>query len=322
MNKYKRVINVLDGKPVDKTPVSFFHHFHGEEGIGDRCVKNHIDFYRKSNIDFLKMMSDGFFDFPLGIKISKASDWNKINPSGIADSYISKQVERAKSVNDILQGDCCSFYNTFAPFSMIRFAVDDGMVMEHLREDPDAMLSALDVVAEIQIELARQLIEAGGCTGVYIPFQGGEKDRFTFDEYRSLITPSDTKLLDSANKFSDYNIIHLCGWAGVPNNLEVWQDYSSKAVNWAVHIEKLSLAEGKDFFPGKVVMGGFDNRESGTLYTGSKSEIKQYTQNLISETGNQGLIVSADCSLSADIDIDHINWVVEAVEEMEISEHV
>ena len=78
------------------------------------------------------------------------------------------------------------------------------------------------------------------------------------------------KVLDHANKFSQNNILHCCGWAGDKNRMEVWQDYEAKVYNWAVFIEGMSLAEGRKFFHDKCIMGGFDNRPQGVLYSGTK----------------------------------------------------
>ena len=73
------------------------------------------------------------------------------------------------------------------------------------------------------------------------------------------------------------------------------------------------MREGRQFF-GKPVLGGFDNRPSGLLYSGTKESIQTYTQQLIQSTGTSGILLGADCTLPGDIDIQHIRWVVEAAE--------
>lgn len=85
------------------------------------------------------------------------------------------------------------------------------------------------------------------------------------ETYRELIGPSDRAVLEHANRFSENNVLHCCGWAGIPNHLEVWQDYPAKAINWACFIEDMDLTQGKAFFGGKCVLGGFDNRPCGVL---------------------------------------------------------
>ena len=54
-----------------------------------------------------------------------------------------------------------------------------------------------------------------------------------------------------------------------------YQDYEAKAYNWATFTEGISIEEGRKLFPGKCVLGGFDNRKEGILYSGSKEEIEK-----------------------------------------------
>ena len=77
--------------------------------------------------------------------------------------------------------------------------------------------------------------------------------------------------------------MHCCGWAGDKNRIEVWKDYPARAVNWAVYVENLSLKDGKNYFGGRCVLGGFDNRKTGVLYSGSKQAIKDETKRLLKE---------------------------------------
>ena len=96
----------------------------------------------------------------------------------------------------------------------------------------------------------------------------------------------------------------------------MWKNYTAKAVNWAVYVENLSLADGKRFFKGRCVLGGFDNTKSGVLYSGTKDEVKAETKKLIDEAGKTGVIVGADCTVPADIAHERFGWVKEALLEI------
>lgn len=321
LDQKTRVLNAMDGKPVDRIPASFWHHFSGEEAVGEACVKAHLDYYRTIGADYIKIMSDGFSG-PVHCEIKTVDDWKAVRPQGRNSDYIRGQVERAKRINDALQGECCTFYNVFSPFTLIREGSpsDQQTVMAHLRENRRAVMDALDAVAEDTALLAQLLVTEGGCTGIYQPLQGGELDRFTYDEYREIVMPSDLKVLNAANEVSNYNIAHLCGWAGFKNRLEIWRDYPARVFNWAVYIEGMELAEGREFLGGKTVLGGLDNRKGGALYSGTEAEIKAAVRKVIADyeakTGSRdGLILGADCTLPADTDLQHIRWAIEAAHE-------
>ena len=315
MTKRERVIRAMQNQPVDRPPVGFWFHFSKEDSLGQRCVDAHLRYYNNVDVDIAKLMCDGYFDYPNPVAkaVKEPGDWYAMKPLGPDSEFIRGQVERAKAVKAGLKSDCLVLYNVFAPFSSIRFGTSDELVMRHLREDPKAIEYALDVIAQDNALLCEKLITETGIDGVYYCVQGGEKNRFTPDEYRRYITPSDLKVLEHANRFSGYNVLHCCGWAGIPNNLEVWRDYPAAAINWACFIENMGLCEGKEFFGGKCVLGGFDNRATGLMYNGTREEIQEFTRELVQRSGSTGVMLGADCTLPATVDVNHIQWVVDAV---------
>ncbi len=321
MDKRTRVLNALNKRRVDHVPVGFWFHFSGEEAMGEACVKAHLKYYRDTDLDFVKIMCDSYFPFPLP-EIKTASDWKNVRPLEEDHPFICEQIERAKGIVEGIGSERCVFYNVFAPFSSLRFGagevgLTDDDVMAHIKEDKNAVMHALDVIGETNALLAEKLITEAGCDGIYYCVQGGEYGRFTPDEYRAVITPSDLYVLEHANRFSDNNIIHMCGWAGNRNQLTVWQDYPAKAVNWAVHVEGLDLENGRYFTGGRTSLGGFEthwdeNIQQGILYTGSKEELQEYTKNMILDHGKIGLMLGGDCTIDAKLDWERIRWVVEA----------
>ena len=316
MDKRERVLACMNHLTVDRPPVGFWFHFSDEQKMGAACVQAHLDYYNHVDVDLAKIMCDGYFDYPnpLAQSVQKASDWYHLKPLGKNHPFLREQVDRAKAVKDGLKDDMCVFYNVFAPFSSIRYGTSDELVMAHLREDPQSVAYALGIIAEDNSTLCELLMTEAGCDGIYYCVQGGEKDRMTGETYRAYVTPSDKAVLSHANKFSPYNILHCCGWAGIPNRLENWQDYPAKVINWAVFIEEMDLVRGRAFFGGKTVLGGCDNRKTGVLYTGSKAEVQSFVRKLVSSFDQDtGYMIGADCTLPADIDKKRIQWVIEAV---------
>ncbi|MBE6935845.1 MAG: hypothetical protein E7458_05015 [Ruminococcaceae bacterium] len=317
MMKRERVIAAMHNQPVDRPPVGFWFHFPTEKQLGEPCIQAHLDYYNQVDTDIANLMCDGYFDYPsLVVKNAKtADDWFFMEPLGPDSAFIREQVARAAAVREGLSSDCMVLYHVFAPFSSLRFGTSDEVVMRFLKENPDALLHALDVIAQDNSLLCELLVKEAGVDGIYYCVQGGERDRFTAEEYRDLITPSDLAVLEAANGVSDYNILHCCGWAGVPNNLEVWRDYPAQAVNWACSVEGLDLTKGKAFFDDKCVLGGFDNRPGGILATGTEEEVKAYAHALVEKHGDRGIMLGADCTLPAGIDPRRIQWVVDAMNE-------
>lgn len=321
MDKRTRVLHAMNKKEVDHVPVAFWFHFSGEEALGDACVQAHLKYYKETDLDFVKIMCDNYFPYPLP-QIKQASDWKTLKPLSAEHPFIREQVERAKAIVAEIGQERCVFYNVFAPFSSLRFGaeaigVSDAEVMAYIREDKNAVMAALDVIAQSNALLAELLITEAGCDGVYYCVQGGEYDRFLPEEYKKIITPSDLYVLEHANRFSENNIIHMCGWAGNRNQLRIWQDYPAKVVNWAVYVEGMSLEDGRYFMDGRTALGGFETHwdeqiQQGIMYTGTKEEVQQYTKDLILNHGKTGLMLGGDCTIDAKIDWERIRWIVEA----------
>ena len=84
------------------------------------------------------------------------------------------------------------------------------------------------------------------------------------------------------------NIIYfIAGWSkyGGKNRVEVWKNYKAAAVNF--YVEDMDLNVGRDFFNTNCVLGGFDNRKNGVLYSGTLDEIKSETIKLINTVGKK-----------------------------------
>jgi uroporphyrinogen decarboxylase len=324
MDKKQMVLDAFDNKPVERIPVGFWFHFTREdewhEGIRNpdiirKNIEGHRKFFKEFQPDFVKLMSDGYFEYPSDIllNVKHATELKGMQPLGPDHPWIKGQVELVRALTDEFGSEVATFYNTFSPVFLFKFqfSMDDRneIVADLILQDKEAVKHALDVIGEDLATLAEKVIKEGRADGIYLSVQNIQDERVTSELYREVIAPSELKVLERANKANDYNILHICGYEGSRNDLDLYVDYHAKAVNWAVTIEKVSLEEGKKFFGGRAVMGGFDNRPSGILYSGTQEEIESFTEKLVTSAGKTGVILGADCTVPADIDLKRLSWV-------------
>ena len=311
------MIRAAHKQPVDKVPVGFWHHF-GKETPEPEMIEKHIQWYRDAGLDFVKVMCDGYFNYPNPFidTVTCPEDWFRITPLGEDHPYIRGQVERAKAIVERVGGEACVFYNVFNPMSLLRFGAGHEVVMMHMKANPEAVSHAFSVIAQDVKALVRALIQEAGCDGIYYCLQNGEYTRFSSEEYRKWVTPAELDVLKYTNTLSDINMLHCCGFAGDRNQIEVWQDYPAAVVNWAVYIEKMTLGEGKKFFRDSCVLGGFDNRPGGILYTGTREEIEAEVEKVLAESGTVGVMLGADCTIPRDISAERIKWISDKVAAM------
>ena len=314
MNKRERVIAAFKGEEVDHVPVCMWKHVPEELwGDDDAFVACQLNSYKVTDVDFMKLSGDKYFGWPDPVLegIENADDLFKFKSIGADHPWIRGQVERTKKVIKGLNGECVALYLIFAPLSYLRLQVGYPKMMELIRQNPEAMKHALSVIAEDVKVLVKGIIEEAGADGIFFSLQNAEVDRFTEEEYREWITPSEKSVLEYANTLSELNATHLCAWEETPNRLSVWKDYPMNVVSWARYIDIKDIQEAKDYF-GCTVWGGFDNRSNTFLYTATKEEIEAEVANLVAQGGKKGYIIGSDCSIHEELPEEKIRWVVDA----------
>lgn len=313
MNKRERVIAAFHGEETDHVPVCMWKHVPPELWDNDEAfIQNQLDAYKNTDVDFVKLSADKYFGWPAPVLngIASAKELYNIRPLGADHPFIRGQIERTKKIISRLNGECVALYLLFVPLSYLRLQIGYPMMMQLIREDPEAMKYACDVIADDVKLLARGIIEEAGADGIFYSVQNGEENRFTYEEYRNWVTPSDKKVLDYINTLSDMNAIHFCAWEEIPNRLSVWADYHAPVISWSRFIDILDIEAAKQHFQA-TVWGGFDNRPGTVLYTATKEELEEEVRSLIRQGGKKGYILGADCSIHDELDEERLRWIVE-----------
>lgn len=301
---------------------SVWHHFlnNDEQLYGykdDKIIKKNViaqqEFYKNNQPDFTKIMSDAFLIHPsvLNTEINSVQDFKKIASIGKDNEWITKQVAAVKEIVSSYNGDIASIYNIFAPAYYFRLKFDMVDKDRHkfprlVEEDPYLFSLALEKIAADITILVEKLIQEARIDGIYLCVQSVQNPSFSEESYRKYIEPSQLRVLNAANQLSEYNVLHICGFEGRVNDLQHFSHYPVKAVNWATFVENVTLEEGKKIFPGKAILGGFDNTAQGALYKGVADEIEKQTRDIIAHNGKAGLLLGADCSVPKDIDFKNI----------------
>lgn len=304
MNKVERVRAAIAGKKVDRVPASFWFHFTPDKHHGKASVQAHLDYYRESNVDFLKVMNE--HPYRANVDIASPADWRRVRPAPLSSDFYQEQIDEVKMILDELQDDCLVIVTIFGPFRSGNNTSGDK-VTDHLKADPLAVSQGLAAIGESLAEFAVALIDAGAA-GIYYSAQGGEQDRFTEFEFLQYIKPHDLTVLNAIDGKGEFNLLHICkDYIRLP----LYADYPAHVVNWAATKHNMSLVEGRTLFK-RTICGGMDDR--GVMVDGSHEEIEEAVQAVIKEFGTEGLIIGADCTLPTDIDVSNIRAAVEATD--------
>jgi uroporphyrinogen decarboxylase len=302
MNRVERVRAALAGEPVDRVPASFWFHFPRELAQGEASVRAHLQYFRESGIDFLKIMNEHLYRANVPIQVP--SDWSQVRPAPISAPFYQEQLDEVRAIVDGLGGDALAIVTVFNPFASGNDA-SDRRVTEHLKAEPEVVSRGLGAIAESLAQFALACVEAGAA-GIYFAAQGGEADRFTEEEFLRYIKPHDLTVLNAVEGHGEFHLLHICRDRV---RLPLYADCPSHAVNWAATKRNLSLVEGRDLF-NRTIVGGMDDR--GVLVDGSAQEIRDAVRAVMTGFGTRGLIVGADCTLPTDIAVSNIRAAVEA----------
>lgn len=241
---------------MERVPVSFWFHFLKDEihsdafqhpELTETLLAGETKYIDEADPDYVKIMTDGFFPYEnetvLGLK--SAADFAKIKPLPDDSPWFTRQIEYAKKIVGRNDGRAY-FYNVFCAATTVKFMRgDDGetFLADAVKENPDAVKKGLDIISGDLAKLARRVIEEAGVTGIYLSLQNLQGvSRETYD---AILAPGEKAILEAANAVSDYQILHICGYAGHRNDLSWYTDYPAKAINWAAVVEGVPLEEGK-----------------------------------------------------------------------------
>jgi len=177
------VLDVLEGRPVDRVPVGFWWHYYSVppplRAVQDRMsgpsrippeliwkivpnnpfrgyasprimrtnLEGHRRDYAALKPDFVKIMSDGFFSHPAIVehKVSSAAALGKIKPISADHPWIRDQVALVRELVGFYAGEVLAFYTVFAPIQQLRLFAE--YVVKDVGGFQDMLLESKEEVA-------------------------------------------------------------------------------------------------------------------------------------------------------------------------------
>jgi len=319
MTKRERVLCAIHNQPVDHVPSCFSLHFPAEDKQEERAVEAHLNFFRDTDTDIIKIMNENLV--PDVGEIRVPDDWNKIPVYSIHDSFMQKQLDMTKRILEkadpdtyslgTLHGICASAIHPIEArygYEKVR-----EMFCAHIREKKEPVIEAFKRIADGMCQLASGYHEIG-VDGLYYAALGGEKRYFTDAEFAEAIEPFDKQILGASREAGLVNFLHMCK-DGL--NMERYRSYCGLAdvFNWGVYETDFSLEEGRKLFQGKTIMGGLQNR-SGIIVDGTEENLQEEVRKIIRSFGKTGFILGADCTLPTEISPGKVKAAVEAAREI------
>lgn len=307
VNKRDLMLGLREGKlPQDYTPAAFFLHFDAADHFGRAAVARHLEFYRSTHMDFIKIQYEK--TFPPLEQIKKPQDWKQM-PFYKLDFY-QPVLEAVKGLVEAGRGEALVLVTLYSPFMSAGHSTSLPLLTSHLQEDPEAVKKGLEIITESLRLFVRECVRLG-VDGFYASTQGGEAGRFADGRiFRDYIKPTDLSLMNEINQSCRFNILHVCDYNGLYSDLTPYLDYPGHVVNCNPQLANRTIPwkEIAQMFK-RPCMGGLDRH--GVIVSGSRQEIENAVEKVLREAPSP-FVLGADCTLPSDINWDNIRIAIDA----------
>lgn len=310
MNKTERVDAVLAGRQPDRPPFSFWYHFGPDEAFGPKALEAHLRHVETYDLDFLKIMDDNRYPRPetsSGI-IQGPADLDRLTVLGGDEDTFGRQLHLIGRLVHRLCGELRMATTVFNSWTTLRNLTGpdpghhgpptlekgqdprDLMMSRLLREAPEALAHALEVITESQVNFLKLALDMG-VGGVFLSTRDDwvdtpENGAGTYDR---LVQPTDLNLLASCQRGA-FNMLHVCGKA---LNFRRFADYPVHVLNWADRYAGPTIAETAPWVR-PALCGGLDNL--GTMVRGTPEDCALEVADALRQATGRAILISPGCT--------------------------
>ena len=300
---------VMQVKDMSKTPsyipAGFFMHF----GVkGDAAVKAHLDYFRATGMDFVKIQFDEQ-GLPENKQIKNPEDWAKIPI--LPEKWFEPSLYLLKNLIKEAKSEALILQTLYSPYQMAKQAVPWETLVKHVSQDAESVSRGMENIT-LSIMNFVQAAARLGVDGFYTCTQGGETNRIADRNlFNRAVKNYDMILYKEVSELVPFNIMHLCDYEGTYDDFALkFCDYPGQVVNVPLEADNkpLTLSQSYSIFK-RPVMGGLDRH--GVLSTGSPDDVRKAAIELL-KTAPANVILGANCTVDKKIPIENLKAAINA----------
>ena len=200
MNKREALLRYLESDAVGEyVPAAFFLHFAPEFHGGQAAVDKHQEFFRFTNMDFVKIQFE--LELPK-VEVASTMDFDQV--LGLPIECFVPQLEVVKGVVKALKSEALVILTLYSPFMLAGRMIGEEMLIRGLEEDPGHAFKALERVTDSLIGFVRECKKLG-LDGFYHSTQGGESRRFASPEtFLKWVKPTDHRVMNEIDETFEF----------------------------------------------------------------------------------------------------------------------
>jgi len=305
-SKRERLEAALAGEVADRPPFALWRHFPVDDQSPQALAESVLAFQREIDCDFIKVTPAssacvrdwGVVDVWQGSTegtrtyttrpVVIPSDWRALDPLDPRSGALGEHVRCLEAVVHAEGGSCPVLATVFSPLAQAKNLAGGDLLLEHLRREPESVLSGLEEIARTTvrfIEAARRI----GIEGIFYAIQHASPHLLDREAYARFGRPFDERILEAAGGLW-LNLLHL---HGEDIDFDLAASLPAPVVNWHDRETPPRLRDGRRQ-SGKAVCGGLSRIE--TLVLGDPARVRAEAAEAIRETdGGRGLILGTGC---------------------------
>ena len=321
MDHWTRLEAAIAGVPTDRLPVAFWRHFPDDDQDAHKLAARSLEWQRKWDFDLVKFMPSGTYGVEdWGAKsvyegaangaraiavpgLANAGEWRHLSRLDVSKGVLGAQNESLALVAQELRGAVPILQTVFSPLTTARKLAGEAL-LEHLRNDPEAVEAGLRTITDTTIEFSRAALRAGA-HGLFFATQLASTDVLSATAYQRFGVRFDLEVLRETASQARLNLLHLHG-----ENLmfDLLAAYPVQMLNWHDRITAPRLRDALPKFSGALV-GGIEERE--LIVSGPADALRAQVRDAIEQTGGRRLVLGPGCVVAVAAPEEHLRAVIE-----------
>lgn len=324
MTKTERVKAAINFEPVDRIPLGLWPHFTPYDQDPIVLSDKHFEFYRYTDMDFVKLMPYGLFaveDYGPVIEkyllpdawakiiepfIKDDSDWDKIVPLDASKGTLGNQVIYAERMIHLMKeanDEAPVIQTIFSPLTTLFKLVGKDCLFENIEKNPERIHKALDTITETTIDFVNKNIEVG-VSGFFFASQLANyrfMDDATYDIFGEQY---DLRVMKAYADKTWFNMIHIHSFTPEPEKSMFARlaGYPGNCINWHDRWAGPSFAEARKLTD-KCLVGGINEEQYYNKV--DFKEVYKHIEEALEGAGDTGVMIGPGCTIYEDTPLEN-----------------
>lgn len=292
MNRRERFLAAVEGRAVDRPPVTAWVHFLSDHLPGEETARLHLEFLRAYDWDVAKLMNDYRYPVPPGLELLDSADaMRRFRPLSLDERSFAEQLRAIECLRRELGPDWPILDTLFDPYQQVLRNVGFNQAAA-IPAHREAALEMLDAVADTLCRYVAAA-RAAGADGFFLSINGAIRSGFPrggdADTFRDFQRPFDLRLLGAAK--GTVRVLHV---HGVGLDLDRVLDYPCEVFSVSDRLSgNPSLAELRQRTD-RCLMGGIDETR---FQERPLPELRAEIDDALARAGRERFILAPGCTL-------------------------